>query len=111
MLPGKTFDTLDLGALTPVLGRKLRELTGGSFLEGAVNLLAFGPPGVGKSHAACALGHALVQGGHAVLFRPAYQLVLKDFGGGHAGEGLDLERLTPEGAAEYLWRRFTWRLG
>jgi DNA replication protein DnaC len=38
-------------------------------------LLAFGPPGVGKSHAACALGHALVQGGHAVLFRPAYQLV------------------------------------
>ena len=73
--PGKTFDTLDLGVLPPALGRKLRELTGGDFLEGAVNLLAFGPPGVGKSHAACALGHALVQGGHAVLFRPAYQLV------------------------------------
>ncbi len=73
--PGKTFDTLDLGALPPALGRKLRELAGGDFLEGAVNLLAFGPPGVGKSHAACALGHTLVEGGHAVLFRPAYQLV------------------------------------
>src|ERR1700731_2763668 len=71
--PGKTFDTLDLNPLPPALGRKLRELTGGDFLEGAVNLLAFGPPGVGKSYAACALGHALVEGGHAVLFRPAYQ--------------------------------------
>ena len=73
--PGKTFDTLDLNALPGALGRKLRDLAGGDFLEGAVNLLAFGPPGVGKSHAACALGHTLVEGGHAVLFRPAYQLV------------------------------------
>jgi DNA replication protein DnaC len=31
-------------------------------------------PGVGKSHAAAALGHALIEQGHAVL-RPAYQLV------------------------------------
>jgi DNA replication protein DnaC len=30
---------------------------------------------VGKSHAAAALGHALIGQGHAVLFRPAYQLV------------------------------------
>ena len=75
MPPGETFDTLDLGALPHALGRKPRELAGSDFLEGAVNLLAFGPTGVGKSHAACALGHALVQGGHAVLFRPACQLV------------------------------------
>ena len=47
----------------------------GEFLQGAINLLAFGPPGVGKSHAAAALGHALIEQGHAVLFRPAYQLV------------------------------------
>ncbi len=73
--PGKTFETLDLNPLPATLGRKLRELAGGDFLEGAINLLAFGAPGVGKSHVACALGHALVEGGHAVLFRPAYQLV------------------------------------
>jgi len=29
--PGKTFDTLDLNALPPTLGRKLRELAGGDF--------------------------------------------------------------------------------
>lgn len=31
-------------------------------------------PGVGKSHAACAIGNALIEQGHSVLFRPAYQL-------------------------------------
>jgi DNA replication protein DnaC len=73
--PGKTFDTLELGIFQPALGRKLRELARGEFLENAANLLVFGPPGVGKSHAASALGHALIEQGHAVLFRPAYQLV------------------------------------
>jgi DNA replication protein DnaC len=73
--PGKTFDTLELGLLQPALGRKLRELARGEFLEPAANLLAFGPPGVGKSHAASALGHALIEQGRPVLFRPAYQLV------------------------------------
>src|SRR5208282_6303539 len=68
-------ETLDLNLVQPALGRKLRELARGEFLEGAINLLAFGPPGVGKSHAAAALGHALIGQGHAVLFRPAYQLV------------------------------------
>jgi DNA replication protein DnaC len=37
--------------------------------------LAFGLPGTGKSHAACALGHALVQAGHSVLFVPTFKLV------------------------------------
>jgi DNA replication protein DnaC len=47
----------------------------GDFLERAVNVLCFGLPGTGKSHGACALGHALVEAGHAVLFTPTYQLV------------------------------------
>lgn len=36
--------------------------------------------------------------------------LMKGFGG-PSEEGLDLERLRPEAAAEYLWRRFTWTLG
>jgi DNA replication protein DnaC len=55
--------------------RKLRELARGDFLEQAENALVFGLPGVGKSHAACTIGHALIEQGHSVLFRPAYQLV------------------------------------
>jgi DNA replication protein DnaC len=38
-------------------------------------VLLFGMPGVGKSHLACALGHALVDAGRSVLFTPTYQLV------------------------------------
>jgi DNA replication protein DnaC len=73
--PGKTFDLLDTHRLPkPVLPR-LRDLSNGDFLERATNVLCFGLPGTGKTHAACALGHALVQHGHAVLFTPTFQLV------------------------------------
>jgi hypothetical protein len=34
-----------------------------------------------------------------------------NMGLGHADEGLDVGRLSPDDAAEYLWRRFTWGLG
>jgi DNA replication protein DnaC len=44
-------------------------------VEQANNVLLFGLPGVGKSHLACALGHALVEAGRSVLFTPTYQLV------------------------------------
>lgn len=73
--PGKTFGTLDEGRLPPALVRRLQELAGGDFLDEATNVLAFGLPGVGKSHAMCAVGHALIERGHAVLFMPTYSLV------------------------------------
>lgn len=73
--PAKTFDTFDDRRLPRPLARQLRELAGGDFLDRAVNVLAFGLPGTGKSHAACALGHALVDAGHSVLFTPTFQLV------------------------------------
>ena len=44
-------------------------------MEHGVNVLAFGLPGTGKTHARCALGHRLVEAGHSVLFAPAYRLV------------------------------------
>lgn len=73
--PGKTFDTLDQSRLPRPLQQQLRELSSGEFLERTINVLAFGLPGTGKSHAASALGHALVRAGHSVLFIPTYQLV------------------------------------
>jgi DNA replication protein DnaC len=73
--PGKTFETLDQARFPRPLLVGLRDLGRGAFLERAVNVLCFGLPGVGKSHAAAALGHALVEAGHSVLFTPTYALV------------------------------------
>jgi DNA replication protein DnaC len=73
--PGKTFDTLDRQRVPRPILRRLDELTRGDFIEHAGNVLLFGKPGVGKSHVACALGHALIERGHSVLFMATYQLV------------------------------------
>ena len=40
-----------------------------------MNVLCFGLPGTGKSHAAVALGHSLVEAGRTVYFAPTYRLV------------------------------------
>lgn len=73
--PGKTLATLDQARLPRPLVEQLRVLARGDFLDRAQNVLCFGLPGTGKSHAACALGHALVEAGRSVLFMPTYQLV------------------------------------
>jgi DNA replication protein DnaC len=75
LLPAKRFDTLDTNRLPRELAKRLREIERGDFLERAVNVLAFGLPGTGKTHAACAIGHALVERGHSVLFTPTFKLV------------------------------------
>ena len=72
---GKTWDTLDLTRLPTKLQQQLEQLATGGFLEEAVNVLAFGLPGTGKTHAMAALGHRLIEQGHSVYFAPTYQLV------------------------------------
>ena len=73
--PGKTMATLDQARLPRPLVEKVRTLARADFLAEAQNVLAFGLPGTGKSHAASAIGHALLEAGHSVLFVPTYQLV------------------------------------
>ena len=73
--PGKTFETLERGRLPRPVLAKLDELATGEFLDRADNVLCFGLPGRGKTHAAAALGHALVRRGHSVLFSPTFRLV------------------------------------
>jgi DNA replication protein DnaC len=71
----KTFESLDRNRVPKAAFLKIQELARGEFLDRADNVLLFGLPGVGKSHLACALGHALVEAGRSVLFTPTYQLV------------------------------------
>jgi DNA replication protein DnaC len=73
--PGKTFETLETGRLPASIVQRLQELATGAFLDTATNVLAFGLPGLGKSHALCAVAHALIEAGHSVLFMPAYAVV------------------------------------
>jgi DNA replication protein DnaC len=73
--PGKTLATLDRARLPRGVVAKLDELASGDFLDRAHNVLCFGLPGRGKTHAAAALGHALVQRGRSVLFSPTFRLV------------------------------------
>ena len=72
---GKTLDSLDRARVPKKVMRRIDDLARGDFLERAENVLIFGQPGVGKSHLASALGHALIERGHSVLFAPTYQLV------------------------------------
>lgn len=71
----KTFETFDEKRLSRSVVRKLDELRSGAFVDQAINILAFGLPGVGKSHAIAALGHTLVEQGRSVLWTPTYTLV------------------------------------
>jgi DNA replication protein DnaC len=71
----KTFHTLQLDRFPPLIREQLERLRSGAFLEDAVNLVAAGKPGVGKSHALAAIGHELILQGHQVLWTPTATLV------------------------------------
>jgi DNA replication protein DnaC len=72
----KTFRTLELvGHFPSAIRQQVERLRRGAFVDEAVNVLAVGKPGTGKSHLAAALGHELVQRGHRVLWTPTASLV------------------------------------
>ncbi len=71
----KTFRTFDLSRLSPTLQLQIERLKPGTFLEQAVNVIAVGKPGCGKSHLAAALGSELILAGHAVFWTATSTLV------------------------------------
>ena len=74
----KTLGTLDEKHLPAKVRRQLPALIDGGFVDRAVNVLAFGLPGRGKTHFLAALGRELIlRHGKRVLFRPAFKLVGK----------------------------------
>ena len=71
----KTVSTLDLNRFAAPLRAQIRQLLRGEFLAGATNVCLIGRPGTGKSHVMAALGRALVEHGHAVLYTSVAGLV------------------------------------
>jgi DNA replication protein DnaC len=73
---GKTLDLFDFTAVSSISKARIIALAeGDSWLDQGTNILLFGPPGVGKSHLAAALGHAMVDAGYRVLFTRTTDLV------------------------------------
>ena len=73
----KSIATLDLNRYSAPLRGQIRQLLRGEFVAGATNICLIGRPGTGKSHVMAALGKALVEKGHPVLFTPVSALVEK----------------------------------
>ncbi len=64
----KTLDTFDLKFQPSLDPKVLKELATGRFLAHAENVVLLGPPGVGKTHLAIALGVAAIRTGARVFF-------------------------------------------
>ncbi len=71
----KTLDDFDFKFQPAVDQKLIRELATGRFIAERENVLLFGPPGVGKTHLAIALGRAAVETGHSTLFVSATTLL------------------------------------
>lgn len=62
--------------MDPGINRKsIYDLAAGRYLEQGRDVLFVGPPGVGKSHLAQALGHQAILQGHTVRYRSIFDIV------------------------------------
>jgi len=71
----KTLEEFEFKFQPSIDAKLVRELATGRFIAGAENVLLFGPPGVGKTHLAIALGRAAIETGHSALFVTATALI------------------------------------
>lgn len=73
----KTLEQFDFDFQPSLDRRQVRELAGLSFVERAHNVVVLGPPGVGKTHLAVALGVKAAEAGYSVLFHSLETLMTK----------------------------------
>jgi len=74
----KTLDDFEWAFNPSVKKKQIFDLASGRYLREVRDVLFLGPPGVGKSHLAQALGYQAVKLGHAVLYRSVFDVV-RDF--------------------------------
>lgn len=87
----KTLEEFDFKFQPSIDAKLVRELATGHFIAQAENALLFGPPGVGKTHLAIAIGRAAIEAGHSALFVTATSLLAalsKAHAEGHFGDQL-----------------------
>jgi DNA replication protein DnaC len=74
----KTLEDFDWRFNPSIDRQQIFELGAGSYLRDHHDILFVGPPGVGKTHLAQALGYEAIKQGHEVLYRSIFDLV-RDF--------------------------------
>ncbi|MFN7571288.1 MAG: ATP-binding protein [Betaproteobacteria bacterium] len=74
--PDKALASFDFAAVPAVSKAHVMALAeADGWIAQGRNVLAFGPPGTGKTHLLCGLGHALIDRGYKVLFMRTSELV------------------------------------
>lgn len=73
--PGKRLDTFDFDFNKKMHRALVFELATARWVTQHADALFLGPPGTGKSHLAQAIGFAVIQQGHRVLYREAHALL------------------------------------
>ena len=74
--PTKTLASFEF-AEVPTLSKAhvMALASGDAWIDKGATVLIFGPPGVGKSHVGCGIGHALIDAGYRVLYMRTGELV------------------------------------
>src|SRR6516225_9141362 len=88
----RDLDSFDFAAQPSIDKKQIREIATGRFIANAEAVLLLGPPGVGKTHLAVAIGRQAILAGYTVQFVPAPTLVAQ-LAKAHADGRLE-ERLT-----------------